>query len=188
MYLDRIAWAIVNEKELPVCGTSPNTMVSPWHKPCDAANTNFNFRNHPLHRGFPQNGKTHENSCLGKSAPLSPNSSITFCVGDACWKGRRLCSWRTHDRNWDEAFSEPNNVCGTWILHYFTPCHNKTIIPSNFRQCKYRFKSRKTCFGPNIAPILSLTLWLPLVLRTVLRFPCPFWLEQVIRTPVEIIQ
>lgn len=28
MYLDRVAWAIVNEKELPVCGTSPNTMVS----------------------------------------------------------------------------------------------------------------------------------------------------------------
>lgn len=28
MYLDRVARAIVNEKELPVCGTSPNTMVS----------------------------------------------------------------------------------------------------------------------------------------------------------------
>lgn len=28
IYLEGITWPIVNEKELPVCGTSPDTMVS----------------------------------------------------------------------------------------------------------------------------------------------------------------
>lgn len=28
MYLDRVARAIVDEEELPVCGAPPNTMVS----------------------------------------------------------------------------------------------------------------------------------------------------------------
>lgn len=42
MYLHRVAWSIVNEKELSVCGTSPNTVVSSWHKACDTADRNLN--------------------------------------------------------------------------------------------------------------------------------------------------
>ena len=45
-----------------------------------------------------------------------------------------------------------------------------------------------TCFGPNMAPMLSLMLWLPPVLSTGLRLPCPVWLVQVMRTPEEIMQ
>lgn len=41
MYLDRVAWPFVNEKELPVCGTSPNTMVSSRHKASDTAKFDF---------------------------------------------------------------------------------------------------------------------------------------------------
>lgn len=35
---------------------------------------------------------TYVKSCLGKSASLSPYSSITFSEGEICWKGSRLCS------------------------------------------------------------------------------------------------
>lgn len=43
-YFKGITWSIVDEKELPVCGTSPDTMVSLGHKPCDAAKTVINIR------------------------------------------------------------------------------------------------------------------------------------------------
>lgn len=85
MYLDRVARPIVNEEELPVCGTSPDTVVTSRHKPCDTANTNFRILETTYFiMDFLQNGITHENSCLGSSAPLRPYSSIMFSVGDAC--------------------------------------------------------------------------------------------------------
>lgn len=37
-YLKGVARSVVNKKELPVCGASSNTMITPRHKPCDAVN------------------------------------------------------------------------------------------------------------------------------------------------------
>lgn len=68
---------------------------------------------------FTQNGNTHKNSCLGRSTPESPYSSMTFSVGDACWNGRRLCSWSRHKKHRNDAFNKTNSVQDTGILHWF---------------------------------------------------------------------
>lgn len=82
MYLDRVAWAIVNEKELPVCGTSPDTMVSSRHKPRDAASTNLNFRNYTRYRGLLTKWQDSRKQLFGKIGTTeSKFFNNTFCGG-----------------------------------------------------------------------------------------------------------
>lgn len=74
-YLEWITWSIVNEKELPVCGTPPDTVVSLGHEPCDSAETECNLRKEICLKGaLPCDRVTHENSCLGRPAPFRPYS------------------------------------------------------------------------------------------------------------------
>lgn len=70
-------------------------------------------------QGLACKGATHVKSCLGRSASLSPYSSMMFSVGDTCCKGRRLWSCRTINRNWD--FSVKQNKI--WSFFF-----NKKII------------------------------------------------------------